>query len=146
MSCLNYGDLMQSYKRNLKEKVSNRIPTNKDPTVSVKIKLASTSENVPLDMCTPRIFRSSCALAQSEENLHLIHFGQGRMQSFFMRTTNTLIRLRMHLLIEVFVGRTCQKVRFLTVWPKSNSADTALKKKDIASWFVLYWLCVNGDE
>ena len=46
------------------------------------------------DICAQRRFRSACAFAQSDQNLHWAHFGQPRMQSFFMRTMKTLIRLR----------------------------------------------------
>ena len=41
------------------------------------------SENVPLDMCT---------VAQSDQKLHWAHFGEPRMQVFFMKTMKTLIR------------------------------------------------------
>ena len=36
---------------------------------------AATSENVLLDMCAQRRFRSACAFAQSDQNLHWAHFG-----------------------------------------------------------------------
>ena len=32
-------------------------------------------ENVPLDMCAQRSFRSGCAYAQSDQNLHWTQFG-----------------------------------------------------------------------
>ena len=44
-------------------------------------------------MCVQRKFRSACAFAQSDQNPHWAHFGWILMQSFFMRTTKTLIRL-----------------------------------------------------
>ena len=50
-------------------------------------------ENVPSDRCAQRRFRSACAFAQSDQNLHWAHFGKPRMQSFFMRSAKTLIRL-----------------------------------------------------
>ena len=34
-----------------------------------------TSENVPSDMYARRRFRSDCAFAQSDQNLHWAHFG-----------------------------------------------------------------------
>ena len=45
-------------------------------------------------MCTHQRFGSHCAFAQSDQNPHWAHFGYPRVQSFFMRTTMTLIRLR----------------------------------------------------
>ena len=45
-------------------------------------------------MCAQRRFKSACAFAQSNQNLHWAHFGSPWMQSFFMRTTKTQIRLR----------------------------------------------------
>ena len=36
-----------------------------------------------------RRFRSVCAFAQADQNLHWAHFGLPRMQSFFMRTPKT---------------------------------------------------------
>ena len=59
-----------------------------------------------------RTYLQTCASSEdsfthSGQNLHWAHVGQPRMQTFFMRTTETLIR--------VFVGRVCQKLRFLTL-------------------------------
>ena len=54
---------------------------------------ASTWENVPSDKCSQRRFRLACAFAQSDQNLHWAHFGETRMQGFFMRKAKTLIRL-----------------------------------------------------
>ena len=34
---------------------------------------AATSENVPLDMCAQRRFRSACSFEQSDQNLHKAH-------------------------------------------------------------------------
>ena len=45
-------------------------------------------------MCVQRRFRSACAFAQTDQKLHQPHFRKPRMQSFFMWTTKTLIRLR----------------------------------------------------
>ena len=64
------------------------------------------SENVPLDMCAQRRFRSVCAFAQTEymqtdQNLHWAHYGQPRMQRLFMRTTKINQTARMHRLICV---------------------------------------------
>ena len=39
------------------------------------------SHNVPPDICTQRRFRSVCAFAQSDQNLHWAHFGLQRIQS-----------------------------------------------------------------
>ena len=77
---------------------------------------ASTPENVPSDMCAQRRFRSACAFAQSDQNLPSAHFGLPRMQSFFMRTTMTLISPHRCAGWFECVLRTCQKVRFLTLW------------------------------
>ena len=60
-------------------------------------------------MWVQRRFRSTSTLAQSYEKFLLAHFGQPRMQCFFLRTTKTLIILR------VFAGSICQKIRFLTL-------------------------------
>ena len=54
----------------------------------------STCENVSYAMCTQQRFRSACTFVQSDQNLHWAHFEQPRMQSFFMWTTKTMIRLR----------------------------------------------------
>ena len=54
---------------------------------------AARSKNVLLDMCTQRRFRSDCAFAQSDQNLHWVHFRYPRMQNFFLQTIKTLIRL-----------------------------------------------------
>ena len=37
--------------------------------------LASTSENVPLDICAQERFRSACAFAQPDLNFHWASFG-----------------------------------------------------------------------
>ena len=59
---------------------------------------ALTSEDMRLsptsDIYAQRRFRSDCAFAQSDLDLHLAHFGYPRTQSFFMWTTKNLIRLR----------------------------------------------------
>ena len=52
------------------------------------------NENVHSDMCAQRRFRSDCAFAQSDPNLHWAHCRQLKMQSVFLRTSKTLIRLR----------------------------------------------------
>ena len=54
----------------------------------------ATSENVRSDMCAQRRLRSACVFAQPDQNIHWTHFGQPGVQSFFLRTTKTLIRLR----------------------------------------------------
>ena len=41
-----------------------------------------------------RRFKSACASVESDLNLHLTHFGQPIIQSFFMQTTEALTRLR----------------------------------------------------
>ena len=63
-----------------------------------------------------RAIWTESSFTQSDQNLHWAHFGQARMQSFFMWTTKILIRLlgSMCRISWVFVRRTCQKVRFLT--------------------------------
>ena len=52
------------------------------------------SENIPFDMCAQRNFRSACTFAQSGQKLHSAQFGLARVQRFFIRTTETLVRLR----------------------------------------------------
>ena len=49
--------------------------------------------NVSSDMCAQRRFRSDCAFAQSDQNLHWAHFGEPRMQRVFMWPAKTLVRL-----------------------------------------------------
>ena len=44
-------------------------------------------------MCAKPRFRSACAIAQSDQNLHWAHFGEPRLQRFFMRTKKILICL-----------------------------------------------------
>ena len=61
-----------------------------------------------------RRFRSACAFAQSDQNLHWAHFRYPRMKSFIMSTTETLIILRGCAgWFESSLG-TRQKVHFLT--------------------------------
>ena len=50
--------------------------------------------NLPSDMCAQRRFRSDCAFAQSDQNLHWARFGLPRMDSFLIRITKLPIRLR----------------------------------------------------
>ena len=47
------------------------------------------SENIPFDICAQRKFRPAYTFAQPGQ-----HFGLARMQRFFIRTTETLVRLR----------------------------------------------------
>ena len=54
----------------------------------------ATSENLLWGKCAQRRFRSACAFAQPDQNLPCVHLGLKRMQTFFMLTTKTLIRLR----------------------------------------------------
>ena len=65
-------------------------------------------------MSAQRRFRSACAFAQSDQNLPWAKSGQTKIQSLFMLTTKTDQTARMRRLIRVFVGRICEKVRFLT--------------------------------
>ena len=44
---------------------------------------------------------------QSDQNLHWLHFGQQRMQNYFMLVMKTLITDKICKLIWVFLGRTC---------------------------------------
>ena len=53
----------------------------------------ATSENVSLKMCAQRKFRSACAFAQADLNLHLAHDEKPMMKTLFIRTMKTLIRL-----------------------------------------------------
>ena len=55
------------------------------------VRKAAVSENVLSDMCAQRKFRSDSAFAQSDWNIHWMHFGWPRIQRFFMGTTNILI-------------------------------------------------------
>ena len=63
----------------------------------------ATLENVPLDTCTRWRFRSACAFAQSDQNLHWVHFDLPRMQSIIMRTTKTDQNILIRRLILVSV-------------------------------------------
>ena len=67
---------------------------NRNVRATAEFIWAAMLENVPSEMCTQRRFRSACAFAQSDLNLHWEYFGQQGMQRFFMRRTKTLIRLR----------------------------------------------------
>ena len=51
--------------------------------------LAATSSHVPSDMWPQARCESACTFAQSDQNPHLVHFGQPKMQGFFVQTTNT---------------------------------------------------------
>ena len=46
---------------------------------------ATTSDNVPSNMCAQRRFRSACAFAQADQNLHWAHLKYSRMQSSNLR-------------------------------------------------------------
>ena len=50
--------------------------------------------NVHSVLYAQRRFRSLCGFVLSNQNLYWTQFGQPRMQSFFMRTTKTLIKQR----------------------------------------------------
>ena len=76
--------------------------------------ITSTSETVPSAMCAQRRFKSDCANAQSDQNLHSAHFdSQGC--SFFKRTTKTDQTVRMRRLICVFVGRILSEGTFFHI-------------------------------
>ena len=62
------------------------------------------------------------------------------MQKFFKRTTKTDKPVQMRRLILVFVGRSCQQVRFLTL--RFEYMDTLL----IQNTFVVLKLFVEDDE
>ena len=68
------------------------------------------SEIVPSDMCTQRRFRSDCAVAQSDQNLHwcILNSQDYKVSSCGQRR---LIRLLMRRTVWVFVRRTRQKGR-----------------------------------
>ena len=77
------------------------------------IKRAVTSESVPSDMCAQRRFRSACAFAQSDQNLHCAHFWLAKTEKILHadnKDSNQTARTRR--LIWVFVGRTCQRYLF----------------------------------
>ena len=42
------------------------------------------SKSAPSIMYAQRRFRSVCAFVQSDQNLHWVHFGSARMQSFLV--------------------------------------------------------------
>ena len=94
---------------------------------------AATAENVPSNV-RPANIQISLRICAAWSESSLPHLGWPRMQSFVSRTTKALIRLRwcagwfepsldVHVRRYVswrcgsnnFVGRTCQKVRFLTL-------------------------------
>ena len=95
---------------------------------------ASTSENVPSDMCVQRKFRSACAFAQSDQNHQLAHFGLPRMQIFLHQTAQIAdLYLRWaHMSETTFWGRlfkmesnlysyTKMSLRLLSIWlPLTN--------------------------
>ena len=66
-------------------------------------------------MCAKRRFRSACAFAQSDQNLHGAHFCIAKDAKKIIRTTKTDQTPRMRMLNLVFVGRTCQNVRIRTL-------------------------------
>ena len=74
----------------------------------------ATTENVPSDTCAQRRFRSAFAFAQSDQNLHRMHFEFPMMQYFFMLTAKSLIKLRGCAGWFDLLWAICQKVRFLT--------------------------------
>ena len=89
MPCMNFKlDTLLRCLRNFNRKQQQQITT----TTNKNIKWVATSENVPSVMCAQRRFRSACAFAQSDQNLHCAHFWKTRMKRFFTLTTLTLIR------------------------------------------------------
>ena len=90
-------------------------------------------ENVPSDMCAQRRLKSACGSVQfdqsslSPETLHLL-----AIQTAASEDSNQIVRMRM--LIWIFAGRTCWKVRFLTF-------QHTLKEKLFVNWAKsLLWL------
>ena len=74
------------------------------------------SINVLLGMHAQRRFRSACAFAQADQNLHLAHFWIAKdANSLHADNEDSDQPVHPRRLIRVFVGRTCQKVRFLTM-------------------------------
>ena len=65
-------------------------------------------------MCALRKFRSACAFAQSDQNLHSVHFGYPMMQSFPCGQWSFWSDCAVRRLIQIFDGHTRQKVRLLT--------------------------------
>ena len=52
-------------------------------------------------MCAQWSFKPACTFVQSDQKFHFQHFGEQRMQVFFMQTAKTLFRLRHYRLILV---------------------------------------------
>ena len=79
-------------------------------------RMRPTSENIPSFMCAQRRFRSACAFAQADQNLHWTHFGIAKDTRFLHADyEHSDLTARMCRMIWIFVGRTCPKVRFLTL-------------------------------
>ena len=97
-------------------------------TACIHIIWAVTSENVPLDMCAQRRFRSVCASAQSDLNLYWAHWIA--RDATFVHADNDDFEetARMRRLIWVFVWRKCKKAFFLT-FPLIYSRYPNWKKK-----------------
>ena len=72
--------------------------------------LAATSENLPSYMCPQWNFRSTCAFAQSDQNLHWLYFWIGKDVKFLHAdnkdSDQTAQTCRLNC---VFIGSTCQK-------------------------------------
>ena len=89
-----------------------------------------------MGMCAQRRFRSVCAFAQSDQNLHCAHFRYPRIDCFSMRITMTDQTARKGSLISVCFGRTCQKVRFLTLrLLKLCVLFTDANRSDTPQWY-----------
>ena len=78
--------------------------------------LHNLSRNVRTDICAKRRFRSACAFAQADHNLHWAHFLKPWLQGFLHTDSKDSDQTAwMRRLIWVFVGRICQKARILTL-------------------------------
>ena len=66
-------------------------------------------------MCALRRFRSACAFADSDQNLHWVHFGDRHAQFLYMDSEDSYRIARMCRLIWVSVECTGQKIRFFTL-------------------------------
>ena len=89
------------------------------------IMLATPQENVVLDMCAQRRFRSDCAYMQSDQNLHWAHFeskvvffshGQQRLSSDCADAQADLSLRWVHMSEGTFSHATAHILLYLAVW------------------------------
>ena len=83
---LTHNYIKNTYKENTKKLSMQQLGEN----VNFRTELAAasivengrvkSSENVPAVICAQRMFRSACAFAQSDQNLHWAHFDRERFK------------------------------------------------------------------